>query len=146
MYSGTVIGPRYLAVGLSLVALFVLAVGCSESARKEVTGTVLLDGEPLPAGQIQLRPLPGTSGPSAGASIVDGKFRIEPKSGPLAGKFRVEITASRPTGEKRRVDFSDEMTDVYEQYVLHRYNEASELEATVDETGTTELEFELSSQ
>ena len=138
--------PKWTSHCLSLVVLAIIATGCSESIRKQVSGTVSLDGEPLPTGQIQLRPHRDTPGPPAGAPIVDGNFRIDPDGGPMAGTFRVEITASRSTGEKRKVDFTDEMTDVYVQYLPARYNESSELEATVNETGTTELTFELSSQ
>jgi len=138
-------GTWLLILRCSLPVLALVVPGCSDSIRKEVTGTVLLDDQPLAEGQIDLHPLPGTPGPSAGATIEDGMFRIDPDGGPLAGTFRVEITASRTTGKKIKADFSDEMLDVYVQYLPARYNDSSELEATVNETGATELKFELTS-
>lgn len=138
-----VFGWLVRCLGLMLLAL--VTTSCNESARREITGTVLLDGELLAKGNIELRPLRGTPGPPVGAEIVDGRFRIAPEGGPMAGEFSVEITASRKTGEQRRDDFSDEMYDVVEQFLPARYNESTELKATVNESGPTELSYKLTS-
>ena len=88
-----------------VTAILIAAVigGCGGAGgRQAIEGTVTLDGQPLEKGQITFVPQGDTKGPTAGAEIVGGKFTIPAVGGPLAGKFRVEITASRPGGQKVR--------------------------------------------
>jgi len=56
-----------------LALLVPLAVGCGKGKGK-VSGTVTLDGQPLPAGTINFLPSKGTG---AGGSIEDGKYSID---------------------------------------------------------------------
>ena len=131
----------WLVGGIGLLLL----TGCGQdSNRKSLEGDVTLDGQPLMKGSITLVPMQGTGGPTAGGTIDNGKFSITSK-GTFVGKFRVEITANRKTGQKKQGPFGN-MVDDYEQYIPDRYNQQSELEAEVTEAGSNHFEFPLSSQ
>ena len=119
--------------------------GCGSSDRSSVTGTVTLDGQPLEKGSINLMPMPGTKSPTAGAQIVDGNFTVAAKGGTFAGKFRVEITASRPSGKKIPHPMTGEMIEATEQFLPAKYNKQSELQVEITE-GTNQLEFPLTSK
>jgi hypothetical protein len=134
--------PWLLVLVLGLLTLF----GCSNSGRHGVEGTVTLDGQPLPKALITFRPKPGTASPSAGANVVDGKFSIASKGGLLPGKFRVEITAMRPTNKQRTDPFSGKMVTLDEQYIPAKYNTASELEAVIGPDAAKPLDFQLASK
>lgn len=128
------------------VVAVLLVAGCGgNSDRHAIHGQVTLDGQPLAAGYFSLRPMPGTRGPTAGAEIRDGQFRIEQAGGPFAGTMRVEITASRP-GKSTFRDDAGMVQHSYEQFVPARYNTASELTAEVPTTNDAPLKFELTSR
>jgi hypothetical protein len=76
-----------------------LAAGCSSGGRKEVSGQVTVDGQPVEKGSISFLPLEGTQGPQAGGNIANGSYHLASKDGPFAGRHRVEIIALRPTGK-----------------------------------------------
>ena len=94
----------------SLIQQLLAAIGafglvwaaCCGCTRTEagIEGTVTLDGQPLQKGQIVFTPQPGAEGSTAGAEITDGVYSVAPVGGILRGRFRVEITALRPTGRK----------------------------------------------
>jgi len=137
----------YLMLGCAVGFCLVVLTGCgSPSGRQALGGTVLIDGQPLSVGSVRFRPLAGTKGPTAGGQIRAGKFSVAPDQGVLAGKFRVEITATRKTGSKMPAALGDGMVDVMEQYIPVRYNRQSELVAEVTDTGPSQFEFALSSQ
>ena len=85
--------------GLGLVFLLLLwgvsLGGCAEPARGAqrlpVKGTVLQQGQPMPAGSISFLPIEGTSGPAANTSITQGKYQFTQANGPVAGRHRVVI-------------------------------------------------------
>jgi hypothetical protein len=83
----------FLAAGL-------FALGCSGDGLSEVTGTVRLNGEPVPEGAITFIPVEGNTGPGAGAVIENGKYQIRRDKGVSPGKNRVEIRAFRGSGRK----------------------------------------------
>jgi hypothetical protein len=138
---------RHAAKWLCLPVLAMIAVtfsGCgNRSGRQGIEGTVELDGKPLEKGQISFRPQQGTASPSAGGEIRGGRFSIAPERGLLPGKYRVEITASRPGTQKLPAPFTGQMTAIEEQYLPVKYNEQSRLEATVEAGGPNRLEFAL---
>ena len=96
-----------------------------------------------PNGKCRFKALPGTKSPTAGSEIVDGEFAIPAQVGLFAGKFRVTITASRPSGRKVHNPTMNKTVDGYEQYIPSRYNTASELEVDVERGATKRLEFAL---
>ncbi len=125
--------------------------GCHHDGRQSLEGTVTLDGQPLPAGDITFFPVPGTPGPTAGGKIVEGCFSISAKGGTMAGTFRVQITASRKTGKQvfdataQMMDpnAKNGMIDQYEQYIPPQYNQQSELTADVVQGGKNVFNFPL---
>jgi len=79
-----------------------LAGGCGSRGagvdRAAVRGTVTVGGVPLEEGGIAFYPALGTTGPSSGGGIVNGRFDIPRARGPVVGTNRVEIRGSRETG------------------------------------------------
>jgi hypothetical protein len=74
-----------------------LAGGCRKApGRHEVTGKVLLRGEPLAEGVIDFEPLEGQPSKS-GASILNGSYRIPRDRGLAPGRYRVSIVAGDGT-------------------------------------------------
>lgn len=134
---------RLLCV-LSVCSL-VLA-GCGDSGRERIEGTVTLDGQLLEKGTINFLPLPGTQSPTAGAEIARGKFRIPARGGTFVGKFRVEITASRPSGKKVPDRWTGQPIDAYEQFLPVKYNTKSELEIEAKAGAANRFEFALESE
>ena len=120
-------------------ACLIMAVGCSGDNRQSLQGSVTLDDAPLATGYISFSPRAGTPGPTAGSEITDGRFAIERTRGTFPGMFRVEITASRPSG--RHVEGVP--GEVYEQFLPARYNTESELTANVVGGSKNNLEFKL---
>ncbi len=74
-------------------ACFGFLAGCSGGEQPaEVSGTVLMDGKPLPEGEI-IFASPDASKTPVGGPIKDGKYAIAV----LPGDKIVKIAASRPT-------------------------------------------------
>jgi hypothetical protein len=120
--------------------------GCGQTSdRQSLDGVVTLDGVPLAKGNVALRPLPGTKGPTAGGAIMEGKFSVAPEKGAFVGAFRVEITAARKTGRKVP-SITGNMVDEVEQFIPVRYNRQSRLTAEVTENGPNRFEFALDSR
>lgn len=132
--------PITFTAGGLVIAL--LALGCGDSGRAPVSGTVMLDGKPLPEGSISFFPTDGNRGPSAGGVIQDGAFEIDARDGPILGKNRVEIRSNTRTGRKI-VDPRMPTMQLDEILAIpKRYNSDSELVREV-QPGHNELNFEL---
>ena len=140
--------PFRKKAGLRLgTVCLLLLLGCSAASdRRGVEGTVTLDSGPLAKGSITFRPIEGTRGPTAGANITAGEFSISEDQGPFVGNYRVEITATRETGRQIRDPISKTMVDEFEQYIPTRYNQQSELTASITENGPNRFEFQLTSK
>jgi hypothetical protein len=108
-------------------------------------GTVTVDGVPLAKGHIRLFALtPGGAGTDA--AIVDGKYQIPADRGPMAGTYRVEIEALRPSG--RRVYDPDTrlMVDELVNALPVRYHTQSTLQMTYDPASDLPHDFDLKSK
>ena len=119
-------------------ACLVLFCGCGGGPRQyTVTGEVSYEGQPVAEGEIVFADAEG-SGPTATASIENGKYEIKT----IAGKKKVRITATRETGKiiegamgakyPERVDL-----------IPPKYNTATTLVRTVDPNGDRVLDFRL---
>ena len=74
---------------MSLLAM----CGCSRGPNypnATVTGTVAIDGQPVPKGYITFSPTAQGQGPVVGGAIKEGKYRCQ---GVPVGKLRVTFTA-----------------------------------------------------
>lgn len=82
--------------GVAVVAAILGLAGCGEGGPKvvEVSGTVLIDGQPLDYGHIQV--IPADWRPAAGSIGKDGRFTLsttEPNDGCAVGTHQVAILA-----------------------------------------------------
>lgn len=115
-----------------LVACCTLAIfcGCGQSGNLvKVSGTVTYKGQLLDKGQIRFFPMHNTKGPTSGATIAAGKYRVTNRGGLRAGTYRVEIRAYY-------VDQSEELAQDggpprREQLIPTKYNDESELTVTI---------------
>jgi len=135
------------AVGALLVT-WVSTRGLSRGPdRASLQGQVSLDGKPLESGVIVLVPSGDTQGPTAGGTLSDGKFHIAADGGPVAGRYRVQIKATRKTGRmvKSSVPIGNRReVEETEQFIPARYNTASELEVEI-KPGRNRMTFDLKS-
>jgi len=102
--------------------------------RASLEGQVSFDGKPLEEGSIVLVPAGDTKGPTAGGRLSGGRFRIDAAVGPVVGRYRVEIKATRKTGRmvKSRIVIANRTeVEETEQFIPSRYNTASELEVDI---------------
>lgn len=93
-----IIHDRVLS-GLVLLILCLGLCGCSDSEprRVSVSGTVLVDGAPLPKGTVQFAPVDNT-GPMVSVTVESGKFEVPQSVGPLAGTSLVDVLVIRDLG------------------------------------------------
>src|SRR5690606_10084613 len=114
-----------------------------------VSGAVTFDGQPVEEGTINFIPTGDTTGPSASAKIVNGRYELLPEAGAVVGRNRVEIQASRATGEKIESGPPSPpgtMVDVVEPYIPAKYNRSSELAVDVQPGINEGANFDLKSQ
>ncbi len=120
------------------------ASGCS-SSLSEVSGTVTLNGQPLPEGAINFIPVEGTRGAGAGATIRDGKYHVPAASGVTPGKNRVELRAFRSTGKKVKDAGVPGATEIEQRVPAFppEYNDQSTLVREIRQ-GSNTIDFEIS--
>ena len=133
---------------MAVLAACVIAAlsGCGGDGREAIEGTVTFDGQPLATGQISFLPMSGTKGPTAGAKLKDGAFNIAADGGTFTGKFRVEITATRPSNRKVMDPESGQMVNAPLQFIPPKYNTQSILTADVKSGEDNSFKFELKSR
>jgi len=125
--------------------------GCSGSAndapaRAEVSGHVSYDGTPINEGTITFSPISPTTGPSAGAKIVDGAYHMPLKSGPVLGSHRVSITAYQKTGRKIEAGTPSPpgtMVEEIKSIIPEEYNQKSDLTVELANEEKFEINFDL---
>ncbi len=127
---------HWLAVSLILSAI---GAGCShEAQRYPVSGSVTIDGQAVPSGDILFVPVAGDRGPDAG-TIKDGKYDLLATE----GKKRVEISASKIRAGGVRGAGGE---PVPEEYIPARYNVESKLNADVQTKQVNRFDFSLESK
>jgi len=140
---------RRIHLGLMLVALQAAITGCGGSGGTIIEGTVTLNGEPLQSGAISLIPISG-QGVAAGTEIAHGAYRIQAQ-GLLPGEYKVMINAFRGTGKKTWDGMGDSnapasqkrYVEEMEQYIPAKYNDSTELKATIVAGKANEVKFDL---
>ncbi|WP_417391301.1 hypothetical protein [Gimesia sp.] len=143
-----------LHVSRSTVFLLTLSAwmlsGCSGVSkdgleRASVSGTVSLDGEPLPEGSIQFIPdIDATGqrihGKAVQAVITNGVYSLEAAQGPVVGANKILINATRKTGKFQ--NFDGVKTEIMQQYIPAKYNADSTLRYEV-KAGKNTADFSL---
>jgi len=111
-----------------LCTVFLLPLtGCSENSQIRVSGQVWYDGQSVTEGQIVFRPLDGTKGPTTGVVIVNGRYDLPRKKGPLAGgTYRVGITGRRQSDKTFQIA-PGVSAEIREQFIPAQYNRESSL-------------------
>src|SRR6476620_5618956 len=89
-----------IGLGLLFMAVMMAAAGCGSASRAGVSGSVSVNGQPLEAGDLSFSPVAPQGGPTAGAAIVRGKYKVPAEQGLLPGPYKVQIHAFRGTGKK----------------------------------------------
>ena len=135
---------------LLIVGLLLCCCGCGRSEglqRAAVDGKVTLDGVAISVGTIAFYPTEGLKGPATGGAIKDGQYSIAAGKGPIVGRNRVEIHASKKTGRKVQAPMSDPgvMTDEIIEAIPDRYNTKSNLVAEI-KSGKNVFDCKLSSK
>ena len=131
---------------LGLIVLTSALIGCGPgqsgptvAVLGEVSGTVTLDGQPMPEGEISF------SAPGKGPSIItikDGKF-----TGKVGeGEKRVEIRMYRPGKPIMMGDQPSPTPPEPENYLPAKWNADSKLTATITAAGAKDLKFEVTSK
>jgi hypothetical protein len=89
----SIVFSRTFCAGLGLFLLS--SCGDPDVARRQVSGTVTYDGQPVPFGDIRFNPnsRKDNEGPQGSAEIIDGKFKTNPEFGPVFGPNVVIINA-----------------------------------------------------
>ncbi len=118
-----------------LVALLAISCESKDSQSQPVSGTVTLDGKPLPEGEVYFIQ-PGQA-PSI-FPVKDGDFAGQARP----GTHRVEICAYRARKDKVGSP-GQNMTPPPENYIPEKYNSKSELTAQVEPSGTKPFKFEI---
>ena len=121
-----------MRIGCLLLLNLVVLFGCGGQTGPErvvLTGTVTYQGEPIPKGSIRFIPTGETKGPNSGSNIQDGTYEAKARGGVVLGTHRVEIRATRPTGESKpkATQHLNEFPEPTEQYLPAKYNDESEL-------------------
>lgn len=80
-----------------LTAPLALCASCSGGGAEEISGIVNVDGVPVDAGTISLRPAQG-NGPPAGGVIEAGQFTAVSREPLPPGSYTVMVQASKKTG------------------------------------------------
>jgi hypothetical protein len=127
--------------GLAAVLCLACLAGCGGTGQAEVEGTVLYDGQPIKGGSIAFLPAGTDQGRAGGGTILDGRYHIPAKFGPLPGRYRVEIRWAKPTG-RQFISETGHTLDVTEEGLPEKYNDKSELTAEL-KSGKNTVNFDL---
>jgi hypothetical protein len=130
--------------GICLVIATWFGCGKKGPHRAAVSGHVTLDGQPISQGVIQFLPTQGTTGPEAGGVITDGQYDIPQQRGPVVGKARVELRASKKTGRKIQdpTGRPGTLTDEYKEMLPPDFNTNSSLVREIKDD-VNKLDFDI---
>jgi hypothetical protein len=126
-----------------LAVTLLTAAGCTDSGplMGEVTGLVLVDGQPAKKGGITFIPVDGKSA-TAGAEIKDGRYTAKV---PL-GMAKVDIRVSKVVGKRKLYDTPDSpWQEELAEVLPAKYNDSTELRFEV-KSGRNDKEWDLKSK
>lgn len=141
---------------LVLVGILLCPLGCSSSDQPElgqVTGTITLDGKPLPGVAVVFQPENGR--PARGVTNAEGKYElvyIRQTKGTKVGPNRVEVAPSEEGEESEGEEVGEgesqtatKKSKSTKMSVPARYNTKSELKVDV-KSGSNTFDFQLESK
>ncbi len=137
---------RSLVFVVALVVVTLPLFGCGQDIdprRASVSGSITLDGEPVPNGSISFYPAPGSKGGTAGGDVIDGVYTISRAKGPMVGKYIVKIRSPYATG--RKIMAGRQQIDEHLDRIPTKYNRYSKQEVDV-QAGKNTLDFPLQTQ
>lgn len=142
--------PKLLSWLLYGLALLCLA-GCGRDGPETaaVSGTITLDGQPVPGAVITFFPDDPTGSPSYGGTDLQGNYKLMftfDKSGAMIGKQRVEIETTK-VSKRDAEEMQAEGLKPPVAYVAipNKYREPGALTAEV-KRGGNRIDFALTSQ
>lgn len=124
--------------------------GCGRSGPEltEVTGTVTLDGKPVPKATISFLPSGEAGSPSYGRTDLQGKYELGYSlnaQGARLGSYNVEIATSKLSKEElEEMKASGEEVPAESVSIPEKYKAASALTAEV-KSGPNVIDFPLTS-
>jgi hypothetical protein len=133
---------KLLAISTALLVLGVV-VGCSGAKKDEVevTGSVTIDGEPIPQGVVQFVAADGQT-PTGGGVIKDGKYQAKVPP----GEKKVLVLGTKVVGQEPEYpdDPKSTMRDKLETVTPPQYNAThlTPLKATITNAPQT-IDFKL---
>ncbi len=119
------------------LAFMLTVAGCGDDGSCPVSGTVTLDGQPVAMGSISFRPAKGTTGNTAGAAIVEGRYAVAAERGLPPGEYTVQVETYYKTGQK----FNDPQKGIVDVEKRVDYNEQGRLTATVAAGKNDDINF-----
>ena len=133
------------------IAIVAGTSGCSRSSRAAVSGKVAMNGEPIASGDIAFVPVSLGQGAAGGAPIERGQYDIRADQGLAPGDYKVAIHAFHRTGKKTWDGMGEpsapasqkHYVEELEQYIPTKYNDATELKATIVAGKVNRLSFDL---
>jgi hypothetical protein len=126
------------------VLLLFVGQGCvAENSRQPVSGVVTFQGKPLDNGTITFLSTGSNAGPVCGAPVVGGRFTVPAEQGLAPGTYKVTISAPEPGGTLTPEQKAAGASANAKESLPAKYNDASELTATVDAGKPSVLKFEL---
>lgn len=127
------------------VLLVILAVAGCGPRTIALHGAVTLDDQPVAGpGTVAFYPEAGNELGVSG-EIVDGKYEIPAERGPVAGKYRVEITWPKKTGKQIPSLDPGMMSDETIEAIPKKYNRDSELTVEISSSQSVH-DFHLKSR
>ena len=128
------------ARGRILLLFCLLTAGCSsDDGLATVTGTVTLNGQPLPNATVQFRPTSSDGVVAFGRTDAEGQYKLM-RTVKVAGALPGEYSVSIRTADTLFSDGQDDTNQ--EERVPARYNDQTELTRSV-EPGENTFDFAL---
>jgi hypothetical protein len=125
------------------VCVSVLLFGCNREGLPglgRVSGTITVDGKPVPEALVTFEPVDGSAAPAMGRTDSSGLYELyysRGNKGAKTGENIVRVNTYRETGD-------DDSRQIQRETIPSRYNVNTELKATVDR-GNNKLDFALKS-
>jgi hypothetical protein len=124
--------------------------GCGQSGPElaDVTGTITLDGQPLPKVGVVFRPVGPGASPSYGGTNKEGKYTLlysQDKKGAMPGEYEVDLEVTRYTKseiEQMKAEGNEPPPPVT---IPKKYRQSGVLKATV-KPGPNTIDFALDSK